>query len=184
MLDLPENLNRLIWVDLEMTGLDVEQNTIIEIATIVTDGQLNIVAEGPCLAVHQPEAQLARMDEWNVSHHTKSGLIDKVRASTITMEMAQDQTLTFLRQHVPAGVSPMCGNSIWQDRRFISRYMPALEKHFHYRHIDVSTIKELARRWKPDAIFKKDDSAQHQALHDVKESIKELQHYRDVWLQQ
>ena len=179
---MEKNIDRLIWLDLEMTGLDVETNTIIEIATIVTDGQLNIIAEGPCLAIHQPESQLAIMDEWNVKHHTQSGLLADVKASTLTLADAEAQTLAFLKKHVAANASPICGNSIWQDRRFLMRYMPTLEKFFHYRHIDVSTIKELARRWKPEIVVKKEDSSQHRALSDVRDSIKELQHYRDLWL--
>ena len=175
-------LDRLIWVDLEMTGLDVEKNTIIEIATIVTDAQLNIIAEGPCLAIHQSDSLLDVMDDWNVSHHTKSGLLAAVKASTLTLEDAEMQTIEFLKQHVAAGVSPICGNSIWQDRRFLMRYMPTLEKYFHYRHIDVSTIKELARRWKPEVIIKKEESSSHRALNDVKASIAELKNYRDQWM--
>lgn len=179
---LDKNLDRLIWIDLEMTGLDVDKNSIIEIATIITDATLNILAEGPCLTIHQPQAMLDIMDEWNVTHHSQSGLIERVQKSTITMEAAENQTIDFLRGHVDAGISPMCGNSIWQDRRFLARYMPRLEKYFHYRHIDVSTIKELARRWRPDIVIKKDESGQHRALHDVKESISELRDYRDLWL--
>jgi len=177
-----ENLDRLIWLDLEMTGLNIDKDVIIEIATIVTDAQLNIIAEGPCLAIYYPDPFLDDMDEWNTKQHTKSGLLADVEISTITPEMAEAQTLDFLKQHVPAGVSPMCGNSIWQDRRFINKYMPTLEKYFHYRHIDVSTIKELARRWKPELVVKKDDQSSHRALSDVRASIAELRHYREFWL--
>ena len=177
------DLNRLIWIDLEMTGLDVEKDSIIEIATIVTDAQLNIVAEGPCLAIHQPNALLHSMDDWNMAHHTKSGLLAAVQASSLSLSDAESQTLAFLQQHVQAGISPICGNSVWQDRRFLSRYMPQLEKYFHYRHIDVSTIKELARRWKPEVAVKKEDTSQHRALSDIKDSIAELQHYRTTWFQ-
>lgn len=176
------SLNRLVWLDLEMTGLNVEKDVIIEIATVVTDAQLNIVAEGPAMAIYYPDPFLAEMDEWNVKHHTKSGLITAVETSTITPEMAEQLTLDFLRQHVEPGVSPICGNSVWQDRRFISKYMPTLEKFFHYRHIDVSSIKELARRWKPEIVVKKEDSSAHRALSDVLESIAELRHYRELWL--
>jgi oligoribonuclease len=177
-----QSLDRLIWLDLEMTGLNIDKDVIIEIATIVTDAQLNIIAEGPCLAIYYPEPLLEDMDEWNTKQHTKSGLLNDVQTSTITPEMAEIQTLDFLKQHVPAGVSPMCGNSIWQDRRFIAKYMPTLEKYFHYRHIDVSTIKELARRWKPEIVVKKEESSLHRALSDVKESIAELRHYREFWM--
>lgn len=176
------DLNRLIWLDLEMTGLAVEKDSIIEIATIVTDAQLNIIAEGPCLAIHQPDTLLADMDEWNTRQHTQSGLLADVKASTLSLAAAEEQTLAFLKQHVQAGISPICGNSVWQDRRFLARYMPQLEKYFHYRHIDVSTIKELARRWKPEIVMKKEDTSRHRALSDIKDSIAELQRYRDLWL--
>lgn len=176
------NLDRLIWIDLEMTGLQVDKDTIIEIATIVTDASLTIVGEGPCLVIHQSDNILNGMDEWNTTHHTQSGLVEKVRNSKITLKMAEAQTIEFLRQHVKPGISPMCGNSICQDRRFLSRYMPELEQYFHYRQIDVSTIKELARRWNPDIVMKKEENSQHRALHDVKESIAELRHYREFWL--
>lgn len=176
------NLDRLIWIDLEMTGLNIDKDVIIEIATIVTDAQLNIIAEGPSLAIYYPDPFLDEMDEWNTKQHTKSGLINDVRISTITPEMAEQQTLDFLKQHVAASISPICGNSVWQDRRYLAKYMPALEKYFHYRHIDVSTIKELARRWKPEIAVKKEESSQHRALSDIKESIAELKHYREMWL--
>ncbi|MDN6072655.1 MAG: oligoribonuclease, partial [Enterobacterales bacterium] len=140
----------LIWIDLEMTGLDPEVDRIIEIATLVTDANLNILAEGPVIAVHQSDEQLALMDEWNVRTHTGSGLVDRVKASTIDDATAAQKTIEFLQQWVPAGVSPICGNSVGQDRRFLFKYMPELEKYFHYRYLDVSTLKELARRWKPE----------------------------------
>ena len=169
----------LIWVDLEMTGLEPEVDRIIEIATIVTDKELNILAEGPVIAIHQSEDVLAAMDDWNQKHHGESGLIERVKLSDFSEQDAIEQTIAFLSQHVPAGVSPMCGNSIGQDRRFMNRYMPALEDYFHYRNIDVSSVKELVRRWKPEVMdgFKKQGT--HQALVDIQESIAELQYYRE-----
>ncbi|PJA33932.1 MAG: oligoribonuclease [Zetaproteobacteria bacterium CG_4_9_14_3_um_filter_53_7] len=169
--------NNLVWMDLEMTGLDPDIETIIEIATIITDGKLNILAEGPSLVIHQPDEILAAMDEWNTKHHGESGLIAKVRASTVSMADAEARTLEFIRQYVAEGESPLCGNSIHQDRRFLVRCMPTLEAYVHYRNIDVSTLKELARRWYPTkkAPIKR---AQHLALSDVRESIKELAYYR------
>ncbi len=169
--------NNLVWMDLEMTGLDPDVETIIEIATIITDGKLNILAEGPSLVIHQPDDILDRMDEWNTKHHGDSGLIAKVRASKLSLADAEEQTLAFIKQYVVKGESPLCGNSIHQDRRFLVRYMPNLEAYVHYRNIDVSTIKELGRRWYPTkkAPIKR---AQHLALSDVRESIKELAYYR------
>lgn len=176
------NTENLIWIDLEMTGLDVNQDRIIEIATIVTDSQLNILAEGPVFAIHQSEKQLALMDDWNVSHHNASGLVERVRASATTEAEAEAATLAFLQQYVPEGQSPMCGNSVWQDRRFLSRYMPALERYFHYRLIDVSTLKELARRWVPRVYGGIQKESQHLALADIRESIDELKYYRTHFL--
>ena len=169
----------LIWVDMEMTGLDPKNDQIIEIATIVTDSALNELAEGPVVAIHQPETVLAAMDEWNTRQHGKSGLADRVKASAVTVAAAERETLAFLEQWVPKGLSPMCGNSICQDRRFMARLMPALEAYFHYRNLDVSTLKELARRWAPQiyAGFTKDSS--HLALADIRDSIAELRHYRE-----
>jgi len=169
--------DNLVWMDLEMTGLDPDVESIIEIATIVTDGKLNIIAEGPSLVIHQADDILGRMDEWNTKHHGESGLVDKVRASKLTMADAEKQTLDFIKQHVAEGTSPLCGNSIHQDRRFLVREMPTLEAYVHYRNIDVSTIKELGRRWYPKlkAPIKRPE---HQALSDVRESIKELIYYR------
>lgn len=170
--------SNLIWIDLEMTGLNSQKDRIIEIATIVTDKNLNIIAEGPCLAINQPASILDNMDEWNQQHHSESGLWHRVLESTINCQQAQQMTLDFLSELVPIHSSPMCGNSICQDRRFLASWMPELENYFHYRHIDVSTIKELITRWNPKLLdgFKK--TGQHLALADVKESIEELRYYR------
>ena len=169
----------LIWIDLEMTGLDSTTDLIIEIATIVTDGQLNILAEGPMLAIHQSDEVLNGMDEWNTRQHKKSGLTARVRASTLTEQEAERQTIEFLSQYVPENSSPMCGNSICQDRRFMARCMPDLERFFHYRNLDVSTLKELASRWSPDVARGFTKESAHLALDDVKDSIRELQYYRE-----
>ncbi|MBW3165493.1 oligoribonuclease [Ferrimonas balearica] len=175
---MAQQASNLIWIDLEMTGLDPEQNTIIEIATIVTDSELNVLAEGPVLVVHQPESELAKMDEWNVRTHGNSGLTERVRASKVDMAEAERQTLAFLAEWVPAGASPICGNSVGQDRRFLVKYMPALEAYFHYRTIDVSTVKELVRRWEPSLLDQFSKAGTHQALDDIRESIAELTFYR------
>lgn len=174
--------DRLIWIDLEMTGLDPEHERIIEVATIVTDGNLNFIEQGPVIAVHQPDELLDAMDEWNTRTHTGSGLVQRVRESTINTAQAEQMTLEFLRQYVEAGASPMCGNSVHQDRRFLNCEMPELASFFHYRNLDVSTLKELARRWKPSILggFKK--KATHQALDDIRESIAELAYYREHFL--
>ncbi|MGJ3255366.1 MAG: oligoribonuclease [Alcanivorax sp.] len=179
---MTDKRNNLIWIDLEMTGLSPENDRIIEIATIVTDAQLNPLAEGPVLAVHQSDALLDGMDEWNTEHHNNSGLVARVKESRISEMQAQAQTLDFLKEYVEAGMSPMCGNSICQDRRFLANYMPELEAFFHYRNLDVSTLKELARRWKPEILpgFKKDNK--HLALDDIRESIAELQYYREHFI--
>ncbi|GGD00495.1 oligoribonuclease [Halopseudomonas salina] len=176
------NDENLIWIDLEMTGLDTDNDVIIEIATVVTDSQLNVLAEGPVMAVKQPDALLDGMDEWNTRQHGSSGLTQRVRESQTSAAEAQAQTLAFLQQWVPAGKSPMCGNSICQDRRFLHRGMPDLEQYFHYRNLDVSTLKELVSRWAPDlkAGFKKDSS--HLALDDIYDSIAELKYYREHFL--
>ncbi|AKZ66112.1 oligoribonuclease [Candidatus Palibaumannia cicadellinicola] len=175
---MPVNNHNLIWIDLEMTGLDPEYHRIIEIATLITDSYLNVIAEGPVLAVHQSEAQLMLMDKWNMRTHTTSGLVDRVRHSKYNENQAVEQTLMFLQQWVPADTSPICGNSIGQDRRFLYRYMPALEAYFHYRYIDVSTLKELARRWRPDILVGIKKKNSHKALDDILESVAELAYYR------
>ncbi|WP_028774854.1 oligoribonuclease [Shewanella waksmanii] len=171
--------NNLIWVDLEMTGLDPTVDRVIEIATIVTDSQLNILAEGPVIAIYQTDEALSVMDDWNIKHHGESGLIERVKASTYSEADAIEQTIAFLSQYVPKGVSPMCGNSIGQDRRFMNRHMPVLEDYFHYRNIDVSSIKELVKRWDPEVMKGFTKRGTHQALIDIQESIAELQFYRD-----
>ncbi len=174
-----KSADNLIWIDLEMTGLDPDTDRIIEIATIVTDRHLNALAEGPVLAVHQSEETLGRMDEWNRNQHGGSGLADRVRASPVDEAEAERRTLAFLDAWVEPGRSPMCGNSICQDRRFLARHMPALERHFHYRNLDVSTLKELALRWAPAIAQGFRKSSSHLALDDVRESIRELQYYRE-----
>lgn len=171
--------NRLIWIDLEMTGLEPERDVIIEIATIVTDADLNVVAEGPIIAVHQSDALLDGMDEWNTNQHGGSGLVERVQKSKIDSAEAERQTIEFLSQHIDAGVSPMCGNSIGQDRRFLVKYMQALEAFFHYRNLDVSSVKELAKRWKPEILPGFTKQGSHLAMDDVRDSIAELQYYRE-----
>jgi len=176
---MSDSANRLVWMDLEMTGLDPERNVIIEMATLVTDGNLQVVAEGPELAISQAEHYLEDMDEWNVTHHTNSGLLERVRGDTaVTQLEAEALTLAFLEQHVEVNTAPLCGNSIWQDRRFLTKHMPNLEAWMHYRIIDVSTIKELARRWRPDVLSRVVKKGEHLALADIRESIKELQVYQ------
>lgn len=176
------NRNNLVWIDLEMTGLDSDNDVIIEIATIVTDADLNILAEGPVLAIFQTDDILNGMDEWNTTQHGKSGLVERVRNSGIDEAEAERQTLAFLEQYVPTGCSPMCGNSICQDRRFMARSMPALEAFFHYRNLDVSTLKELARRWAPDMASGFEKEGVHLALEDIRDSIRELQYYREHFI--
>ena len=179
---MAQDSSNLIWIDLEMTGLDVDNDRIIEIATIVTDKHLNTLAQGPLLAIHQSDETLTAMDEWNQKHHGNSGLIQRVKASSITAQEAEQQTLEFLKEWVSSAKSPMCGNSICQDRRFLHRFMPKLERFFHYRNLDVSTLKELARRWSPEVknSFKK--KGEHIALGDIIESIDELKHYREHFI--
>lgn len=176
--------SNLVWIDLEMTGLDPEKDRIIEIATVVTDSDLHVLGEGPVFAIHQSNALLDQMDEWNTRQHNQSGLVLRVENSVTTESMAEQATLDFLKSHVPEGKSPMCGNSIWQDRRFLSRYMPALEKYFHYRMIDVSTLKELAFRWAPKVYNGIQKESRHLALDDIHDSIAELRYYRDNLLNQ
>ena len=172
----------LIWIDLEMTGLVPEKDVIIEIATVVTDADLNILAEGPSIAIYQDNKHLDSMDEWNTRQHAKSGLVQRVKESEISLNEAEKQTLDFLMKYVDPGASPMCGNSICQDRRFLYIYMPNLEKFFHYRHIDVSTLKELAVRWKPDIVTSSFKQSKHLALSDIYDSINELKHYREHFI--
>ena len=170
--------NNLIWIDLEMTGLDPKQHTIIEIATVVTDSQLNILAKGPVIAIQTEQAELDKMDNWCVTHHGNSGLTARVQASEIAMQEAEQQTIDFLSDYVPAGKSPMCGNSICQDRRFMVEHMPKLEEFFHYRNLDVSTLKELSRRWAPEVYSSHQKHGSHLAMDDILESIDELNNYR------
>lgn len=173
------NDKRLVWIDLEMTGLYPERDLIIEIATIVTDSNLDVVAEGPVFAIHQTDDILAGMDAWNTEHHNASGLVKRVRESDVDEAAAEQATLEFLRAHVEPGTSPICGNSVAQDRRFLYRYMPELERFFHYRYLDVSTVKELARRWRPELLDGFQKANTHRALDDIRESISELRYYRD-----
>jgi len=173
-----QDQNNLIWIDMEMTGLQPDSDRIIEIALLVTAPDLTPVAQGPVLVVHQPDEVLEAMDAWNKGTHARSGLIDKVKASTLDEAQAERAALEFLVQHVPSGASPMCGNSICQDRRFLARWMPKLEAHFHYRNLDVSTLKELAKRWKPEVIRGFAKESKHEALADILESVEELKYYR------
>ena len=179
---MAQDSNNLIWIDLEMTGLDTQNDRIIEIATIVTDARLNILAEGPMLAIHQPEDVMAGMDEWNTRQHGVSGLTQRVKESRHSEADAERMTIEFLREYVPKGASPMCGNSICQDRRFLARCMPELEAYFHYRNLDVSTLKELAARWAPAVLKGVVKNGKHLALDDIKDSINELAHYKDQFL--
>jgi len=169
----------LIWIDLEMTGLDTRRDQIIEIAAVVTTSELEVVAEGPAVAIHQSDEVLAAMDGWNTEHHTRSGLLKRVRRSKWTEADAERAMLAFVAEHVPQGASPMCGNSVCQDRRFLSRFMPALERHFHYRNLDVSSVKEMCMRWAPELAGGFAKQSAHRALADIHDSIRELQYYRD-----
>jgi len=173
------NDTNLVWLDLEMTGLDTDNDKIIEIATVVTDAELNVIAEGPEFAIHQEDARLDAMDDWNTRQHKGSGLTERVKASKTTEAEAEEATIEFLKQYVPHRTSPMCGNTICQDRRFLFRSMPKLEEYFHYRNLDVSTIKELAARWAPDVLKGVKKSSKHLALADIHDSIEELKHYRE-----
>jgi oligoribonuclease len=175
---MPADQNNLIWIDMEMTGLTPDSDRIIEIAILVTDPQLNVLAEGPVLVAHQPDEVLAAMDSWNKGVHGKSGLVDKVKASRLDEAAVEARMLEFLAPHVPAGASPMCGNSICQDRRFLARWMPRLEAYFHYRNLDVSSLKELVKRWKPEVAKGLKKEGKHEALADILDSIEELKYYR------
>ncbi len=179
---MAQDNNNLIWVDMEMTGLNPDTDRIIEVALVVTDSQLNIIAEGPVLVVHQPDEILDGMDKWNKSTHSKSGLIDKIKASRFNEAEVEAQMIAFLKLHVPSGVSPMCGNSICQDRRFMVRSMPQLETYFHYRNLDVSTLKELVKRWKPEIVSGLTKESKHEALADIYDSINELKYYRQHFI--
>ena len=179
---MPASADNLIWVDMEMTGLDPDRDRIIEVALVVTDSQLRTVAQAPVLVVHQADAVLDAMDAWNTGTHGRSGLTARVRASTLDEAAVEAQLLAFLAEHVPQRASPMCGNSVCQDRRFMARWMPRLERHFHYRNLDVSTLKELARRWRPDVLAGVVKQQRHEALADIEESIAELRHYREHFL--
>jgi oligoribonuclease len=169
---------RMIWMDLEMTGLDPERDTIIEIATLVTDTELNVVEEGPEIIIHQDPSWFEKMDDWNKEHHTKSGLWEKVVSSKISLEQAEKDTLAFIQKHSKTRESPLCGNSVWQDRRFLAKYMAGIDAHLHYRLVDVSTVKELAVRWYPGVKYDKKKNA-HRAMDDIRESLEELKFYRD-----
>ncbi len=173
-----QNRDNLIWMDLEMTGLDVDKEVIIEIATLITDGELNLVEEGPCVAIHQSDDILERMDDWNQTHHLASGLIQKVKASTISLAEAESQTLNFIKKHCPAKHSPLCGNSVGQDRKFLEKYMRNLSDYLHYRNIDVTSVKEVVNRWYPEGPKLPRKSEAHQAMTDIRESVRELTFYR------
>lgn len=179
---MPQNDDYLVWLDLEMTGLNPDQDRILEIATVITDSHLNRLADGPIFAIHQPTSVLDTMNEWCINQHGKSGLTERVKSSTINESTAEMETLSFIKEWIPAGKSPLCGNSIYQDRRFLVRYMPALEAYFHYRNLDVSTVKILAQRWKPQLAAGVKKDSEHLALADIYDSINELKYYREQWL--
>ncbi len=180
---MAQDAKNLIWLDMEMTGLDPDNDRIIEVAMVITDSQLEVVSESPVLVVHQENSVLDGMDQWNKSTHARSGLVEKVKASELNEAQVEEQMLAFLEQHVPSNTSPMCGNSICQDRRFMARWMPALERYFHYRNLDVSTLKELAKRWKPGILGGIVKHGKHEALADIYESIEELKYYRTNFIQ-
>lgn len=177
-----QNSSNLVWVDMEMTGLDPDGDVVIEIASIVTDSELNTLAEGPVIALHQSDERLAGMDEWNTTHHNRSGLVDRVRESAYDETRATEETIAFLEQWVPAGASPMCGNTICQDRRFMARHMPVLEAFFHYRNLDVSTLKILMNLWRPELTAGIKKTATHLAMDDIRESIEEMRYYKEHFL--
>lgn len=179
---MTQDNNNLIWIDMEMSGLNPESDRIIEVALVMTDSQLNVVAEAPVLVVSQPEAVLDAMDSWNKSTHAKSGLIEKVKASRLTEAEVESRMVTFLQGHIPSGISPMCGNSICQDRRFLARWMPQLEGYFHYRNLDVSSLKELVKRWKPEIVAGLTKQCKHEALADIYDSIAEMKYYREHFI--
>ncbi|MGH8684250.1 MAG: oligoribonuclease [Nitrosospira sp.] len=179
---MAQDNNNLIWIDMEMSGLNPENDRIIEVALVVTDSQLNVVAEAAVLVVSQPEAVLDAMDSWNKSTHAKSGLIEKVKASRLTEGEVEARMVTFLQEHIPPGISPMCGNSICQDRRFLARWMPQLEVYFHYRNLDVSSLKELVKRWKPEIAAGLTKQCKHEALADIYDSIAEMKYYREHFI--
>lgn len=172
--------NNLVWIDLEMSGLELDTCTILEIATIVTDSQLEVIEEGPQLVIHQPDEVLEAMDDWNTRHHGQSGLTEAVRNSEVSMQQAERETLDFIQQHCHRDTAPLCGNSVWQDRRFLAKYMPELEQYLHYRIIDVSSVKEVVRRWYPDEVTPPSKQQSHRALDDIQESIRELKYYRST----
>jgi oligoribonuclease len=179
---MAQDQNRLIWIDMEMTGLVPESDHVLEVAVVITDSELNTVAEGPVLVVHQDNAILDAMDDWNKNTHGRSGLIDRVKSSVLSDAQVEAQMISFLQEYVPSGVSPMCGNSICQDRRFLARWMPRLESYFHYRNLDVSTLKELVKRWKPEIAKGLKKHGKHEALADIYESIEELKYYREHFI--
>ena len=179
---MPQDPNALVWIDLEMTGLNPESDRIIEIATLITNSELEIIAQGPVLAIHQSDGVLAAMDEWNTRTHQASGLVERVRSSTLAESDAERQTLAFIQRHVPKNRSPLCGNSICQDRRFLARFMPQLESWLHYRNLDVSSLKELVKRWRPGLYNGFEKKNTHKALDDIMESVAELRYYREHFL--
>lgn len=179
---MAQDNNNLIWIDMEMSGLCPQTDRILEVALVVTNSQLDVIAEAPVLVISQPDTVLNDMDSWNKSTHSKSGLIDKVRSSMLTEEAAEERMIAFLQDHVPPGISPMCGNSICQDRRFLARWMPQLEEYFHYRNLDVSTLKELAKRWKPAILAGLEKQGKHEALADIYDSIAEMKYYRQTFI--